>query len=190
MRLRPLLIATALALGTLMTTVHAQTAAPGGYAIPGDATLLSVAAQAEARRVPDVATISAGVVTQAADANAAMRDNATQMEKVMAAIRNAGVAERDIQTAGISVQPQYRYAECGTPESPPPSTGQHICRAAARAPAADSLEFPVEQQPGGARTWARGSGPTEGIRNAGGQAASRNPLLVHWTANGICGRSR
>ena len=84
-----------------------------------DGTLLSVTAQAEASRVPDVATLSAGVVTQSADANTAMRDNAAQMDKVMAAIRKAGIAERDIQTSGINVHPQYRYAE----NQPPTITG-------------------------------------------------------------------
>lgn len=118
MQVRPLILAVALSLGAAMPSAHAQVQQPG-YAIPADGTLLSVAADAEARRVPDVATISAGVVTQASDANAAMRDNATQMEKVMAAIRAAGIAERDIQTAGISVQPQYRYAE----NVPPTITG-------------------------------------------------------------------
>ena len=108
----------ALAFGTAMPDARAQSATQTAP-LPSDATLLSVSAQAEAKRVPDVATISAGVVTQAADANAAMRDNATQMEKVMAAIRAAGIAERDIQTAGISVQPQYRYAE----NQPPAITG-------------------------------------------------------------------
>ena len=118
MPLRPLILATALVLGALMPNANAQVQQPG-YAIPADGTLLSVAAEAEARRVPEVASVSAGVVTQAADANAAMRDNATKMEKVMAAIRAAGIAERDIQTAGISVQPQYRYAE----NVPPTITG-------------------------------------------------------------------
>ena len=117
--LRPLLLATALCLGTLAMTASAQTAAPGGYAIPADGTLLSVSAEAQAHRVPDVATISAGVVTQDADANAAMRANAEQMDKVMKAIRAAGIAERDIQTSGISVSPQYRYAE----NQPPQITG-------------------------------------------------------------------
>jgi len=117
--LRPLLLATALALGTTMTLACAQTTAVPGYAIPTDGTLLSVSAQADATRVPDVATISAGVVTQAADANAAMRANADQMAKVMAAIKAAGIAERDIQTAGISVHPEYRYAE----NQPPTITG-------------------------------------------------------------------
>ena len=117
--LRPLLLASALAFGTTMTIACAQTTAVPGYAIPADGTLLSVSAQADATRVPDVATISAGVVTQAADANAAMRANADQMAKVMAAIKAAGIAERDIQTAGISVHPQYRYAE----NQPPAITG-------------------------------------------------------------------
>ena len=80
-----------------------------------DGTLLSVSAQAEAKRVPDVAGISAGVVTQATDANAAMRTNADQMDKVMAAIRAAGIAERDIQTSGISVNPRYNYRDNQAP---------------------------------------------------------------------------
>ena len=113
--LRPLLLASALAFGTTMTIACAQTTAVPGYAIPADGTLLSVSAQADATRVPDVATISAGVVTQAADANAAMRANADQMAKVMAAIKAAGIAERDIQTSGINVNPQYRYAENQAP---------------------------------------------------------------------------
>lgn len=114
MPLRPLMLSIALALGAAMPNAHAQVQQPG-YAIPADGTLLSVAVQAESRRVPDVATISAGVVTQAADANAAMRDNATQMEKVMAAIRAAGIAERDIQTSGINLNPNYKYVENAPP---------------------------------------------------------------------------
>ena len=115
--LRPLLLAAALATGATMPA-SAQTPAPG-YSIPADGTLLSVSAQADAKRVPDVATLSAGVVTQAADANAAMRANAEQMSRVVAAIRAAGIAERDVQTSGISVHPQYRYAE----NVPPTITG-------------------------------------------------------------------
>jgi uncharacterized protein YggE len=108
--LRPLLLAAALAFGVTTMAACAQDNT-GGYTVPADATLLSVSAQAEAKRVPDVATISAGVVTQAADANAAMRANAVQMDKVMAAIKAAGIAERDIQTSGISLNPQYKYVE-------------------------------------------------------------------------------
>ena len=94
-------------------TAHAQNAPA---VVASDATLLNISAQAEARRVPDVATLSAGVVTQAADGNTAMRENAVQMDKVMAAIRAAGIAERDIQTSGVNLNPQYRYADNEAPK--------------------------------------------------------------------------
>ncbi|RZA18984.1 MAG: SIMPL domain-containing protein [Lysobacteraceae bacterium] len=114
MMFRPLLLATALTIGIPMTAC-AQPQTSSGYAIPADGTLLSVSASADARRVPDVATISTGVVTQAADANAAMRANAVQMDKVMAAIRAAGIAERDVQTSGINLNPNYKYVENAPP---------------------------------------------------------------------------
>ena len=109
MILRPLFLALSLAIAVPMTA-NAQTSPDIAIASP-QGTLLSVSASADATRVPDVATISTGVVTQAADANAAMRANAVQMDKVMAAIRAAGIAERDIQTAGINLNPQYKYVE-------------------------------------------------------------------------------
>ena len=93
----------------------AQTAPVAAPVISSDGTLLSVSAQADARHVPDVATLSTGVVTQASDANAAMRANATQMDKVMAAIRAAGIEERDIQTSGVNLNPNYKYAENQAP---------------------------------------------------------------------------
>ncbi|WP_119718637.1 SIMPL domain-containing protein [Cognatilysobacter tabacisoli] len=114
--LRPLVLAAALALGAAPMTSSAQTLP---VAVSADGTLLSVSSQAEARRVPDIATVSAGVVTQAADANAAMRANAEQMAKVVAAIKAAGIADRDVQTSGVNLNPQYRYAE----NQPPAITG-------------------------------------------------------------------
>ena len=114
--LRPLILALALA-AALPMTANAQTSTPAIAQAEG--TLLSVSATGEASRTPDIATLSTGVVTQAADANTAMRDNATQMDRVMAALRAAGIAERDIQTSGINLNPQYRYAE----NMPPAITG-------------------------------------------------------------------
>lgn len=114
--LRPLILALALA-AALPMTANAQTSTPAIAQAEG--TLLSVSATGEASRTPDIATLSTGVVTQAADANTAMRDNATQMDRVIAALRAAGIAERDIQTSGINLNPQYRYAE----NMPPAITG-------------------------------------------------------------------
>lgn len=116
--LRIPLFATAIALGALPMTSCAQ-ATQQPLAVSTDGTLLSVSAQAESKRAPDIATLSTGVVTRAADANAALRDNAAQMSKVVAAIRAAGIAERDVQTSGVSINPDYHYGE----NQPPKITG-------------------------------------------------------------------
>ncbi|WP_028928094.1 SIMPL domain-containing protein [Pseudoxanthomonas suwonensis] len=107
------------ALLALALSAPAAAQSTGAPTLPPDATLLSVSAQAEASRAPDIATVSAGVVTQAADGNTAMRQNAEQMNRVLAAIRAAGVADRDVQTSGINLHPQYRYEE----NQPPRITG-------------------------------------------------------------------
>lgn len=101
----------------VMTAVmpgHAQSR-PSTSMATSDGTLLSVSARGEARRVPDVATLSAGVVTQAADAGAALHANAAQMSRLMEAVRSAGIAERDIRTSGLGVAPQYRRGEGQAP---------------------------------------------------------------------------
>jgi len=117
---RRVAFAVALAVSLTGASMNAAAQTPtAALQVPADATLLTVAAHAEARRVPDIATVSAGVVTQAADANSAMRQNAEQMARVVAAIRAAGIAERDVQTAGVNLNPQYRYAE----NQPPVITG-------------------------------------------------------------------
>jgi uncharacterized protein YggE len=87
--------------------------------MPVDGTLLDVSAEGSSMRTPDIALIQAGVVTQAATAAEAMRLNGVRMNAVLAALRKAGIAERDIQTATISLSPQYLYAE----NRPPVITG-------------------------------------------------------------------
>ena len=80
---------------------------------------LDVVAQGTVKRVPDVAIISAGVITTARDAKSAMASNATAMARVLGALRSAGVAERDMATSQIGLSPQYRYVE----NQPPVVTG-------------------------------------------------------------------
>lgn len=82
-------------------------------------TRLDVSATGEVSRVPDIAIISAGVVTRAATATGAISENASRMERVRAALRRAGVAERDIQTSSVNLNPDYVYAE----RQPPRLTG-------------------------------------------------------------------
>lgn len=86
---------------------------------PVRGTVLDIVARGETRRTPDVANISAGVVSQAADAAGAIRDNAARMARVLAALKRAGIADRDVQTTNIALAPQYRYAQ----NEPPVITG-------------------------------------------------------------------
>jgi uncharacterized protein YggE len=79
-------------------------------------TLLTLNVEGRTARVPDMAEVSGGVVTAAPTAADAMSQNAERMTAVVAAVRQAGVAERDIQTSGLSLQPQYRYVNNQPPE--------------------------------------------------------------------------
>ncbi len=72
-------------------------------------TTLSLSAESNVKQAPDLATVSAGVVTIQRTARAAMEENAKRMTAVFAAIRAAGVAERDMQTSGVTLAAQYDY---------------------------------------------------------------------------------
>jgi uncharacterized protein YggE len=78
--------------------------------------LVSISAYGETHVAPDMATISLGVVNQAPTAAEAMRANAQRMSSLVAAIKRAGGAERDIQTSGVSLSPQYVYKPNTAPE--------------------------------------------------------------------------
>lgn len=78
-------------------------------------TRLDILATGEVTRIPDIARISAGVVTQAPTATGAIAQNAKQMASVRAALKAAGIADRDIQTSSITLNPEYRYVENQSP---------------------------------------------------------------------------
>ena len=81
--------------------VHAMAAQPA----------LNLSAYGEVKVAPDMATITFGVQTEAPTAQAAMVANATRMTQVFAALRRAGIAERDIQTSGLNLSAQYDYVQ-------------------------------------------------------------------------------
>jgi hypothetical protein len=81
-----------------------------------DGAMLEISAEGHSTRVPDVAIIQAGVTTQASTAAEAFAQNGARMKRVIAALRAAGVADRDIQTSTIALNPQYRDAQNAPPE--------------------------------------------------------------------------
>jgi len=72
-------------------------------------TRLDVSATGDVTRVPDLAIISAGVVTRSATASGALQQNAARMDRVIAALKRAGVEDRDIQTSNLNLNPEYTY---------------------------------------------------------------------------------
>ena len=109
----------ALAAALAAVPVAAQTTSNVVAMVPASGALLDVVAEGRTTRVPDLATIRAGVVAQGPTAARALADNARAMDRVLVALRRAGVAPRDIATATVSLQPQYRYAD----NQPPAITG-------------------------------------------------------------------
>ncbi|MGY1411074.1 SIMPL domain-containing protein [Luteimonas sp. A611] len=74
-----------------------------------DTTLVAVSASAEIKRTPDLAVLTTGVVSRGADAKAAIALNSKEMASVVNAVTAAGIELKDIQTSGVSINPDYAY---------------------------------------------------------------------------------
>jgi len=76
--------------------------------------LVTVTGEATVAVAPDAAVIRIGVNSQDKTAREASEANAKQMTAVLAAIKDTGIADRDIQTSRLSLQPQYDPNKGGT----------------------------------------------------------------------------
>ena len=79
---------------------------------------ISVVGEGEVNVAPDMAILNLTVLREAETARAALSANNDAMKQVLAALKEAGVAERDLQTSGLSIQP--RYAQPGKDRSGEP----------------------------------------------------------------------
>lgn len=103
----------------LAVCAAAGAAGPGAAQIVPQASLGDLAASplvrvniAETlRRPPDEASLTVGTEGRATTATAAVAANKVKTERLLAAIRGAGLRERDIQTQGIQLQADYRYEQ-------------------------------------------------------------------------------
>jgi uncharacterized protein YggE len=76
-----------------------------------DARSISVTGRGEAWGPPDQAQISAGVQTRAATVVEAAQENQAVIERIMEALEEQGIDEKDIQTANYSIWPEQDHAE-------------------------------------------------------------------------------
>lgn len=78
---------------------------------------ISVSGTGVVSMTPDIGWFTASVVTQAVTAAQAEQQNNDAMSKVISALRQAGIAEKDIQTVAFSLNPTYQDSK--DPTKPP-----------------------------------------------------------------------
>jgi uncharacterized protein len=75
--------------------------------------LVTVTGEASVAVAPDTSIIRIGVTSQGKTAREASEANAARMTSVLAAIKDAGIADKDVQTSRLSLQPQYDPNKAG-----------------------------------------------------------------------------
>ena len=90
--------AAALLWGLSLAPASAQMIPPASITVSGEAHI-SVP--------PDLAQVDGGVTSEAKTAREASEANNAAMGKVLAALKAAGIAEQDLQTSRLSLQPEY-----------------------------------------------------------------------------------
>jgi len=75
---------------------------------------LNVTGEGKAYTKPDIATISFGVHTQAVKSQDAVNQNNEAMNKVIKAVKDQGVEDKDIQTTSYNLYPLYDYTQYGS----------------------------------------------------------------------------
>ena len=74
-----------------------------------DPPIISVVGQGTVSIAPDMAIVSLEVVREASTAREALSANNAAIADVIAAMKEAGIEARDLQTSGFSIQPRFVY---------------------------------------------------------------------------------
>lgn len=117
--LSTLFAATLIAMPLVATSVSAQER-------PARETVIRVTGTGEASIAPDMAIINLTVARNAETAEKAFADNNTAMSQVLAALKTAGIAEKDLQTSNFSINPQYEQNYMKSGSAPPKIVGYEV----------------------------------------------------------------
>jgi len=101
--------------GALLLAAAPPLAAQEGADGPGRGEgRIVVSAEGTAEAVPDMATLTLGVLREDAAAEAAMEAMSAAADALLATLAEAGIGETDIQTSGLSLTPLRRSPEAGS----------------------------------------------------------------------------
>ncbi|MEB2843138.1 DUF541 domain-containing protein [Rhizobiales bacterium RZME27] len=117
--LSALIVATLVALPLAATSASAQER-------PAREPVIRVTGTGEASVAPDMAIINLTVARNAETAEKAFADNNTAMSQVLAALKTAGIAEKDLQTSNFSINPQYQQNYMNSGSAPPKIVGYEV----------------------------------------------------------------
>lgn len=62
---------------------------------------------------PDIAVVSASILTQSADSKSAQDDNSKKSKAVSDFLKKQGIDDKDIKTSNYNISPQYKYPPYG-----------------------------------------------------------------------------
>jgi len=123
----------ALVLGNGALSAKAQTSTPTPLPAPAPtestiARTITVVGRGEVKVKPELATTTVGVDVQGATVEAAMEDAQARMTAILAALKQLGIADKDIQTSNFSISferqvPEPRVAAQATPGAIEPPAG-------------------------------------------------------------------
>jgi hypothetical protein len=104
-------------------------AAAAGAQPPPPVPQIRVTGEAKVSAAPDLAVLQVAVVIQARDARSAVAENARRAETALAALRESLGEGAELETAGVSVQPEWRHPEQGGRPEIVGYTARHVVEA-------------------------------------------------------------
>ncbi|MGD1118244.1 MAG: SIMPL domain-containing protein [Dehalococcoidales bacterium] len=102
-------IGVVLLLGTILLASCGTESSPSVSNYNSQQAGIWVSGEGKVTATPDVAILSLGIQAQETDVAPAQSEAAAAMDKVRTALKDAGIADKDIQTTYFSIQPVYQY---------------------------------------------------------------------------------
>lgn len=99
--------AATLFLGSTLLCAAAALSMPANAQQAQPSPRISVVGEGEVSVAPDMAILNLSVLREAETAREAVAASSEAMKQVLSALKAAGIAERDLQTSGLNIQPRY-----------------------------------------------------------------------------------
>jgi len=115
-----------LPLAGLAFAVLAATLGPAAAQSAASPRQVSIQGEGQASAAPDEAVIGGGTQVQARTAKEAMDGNSTAMRQVLEALKQAGIAERDVATSALSLRPVIEQGSGNRPRVTGYAAGHRI----------------------------------------------------------------